>query len=192
MDERIYWKCNILFRKIMNYYIRKLSNLPNLQKIKCVDDIEELEADVIGQELRTSNNALSFWKCDCLLNTKEAQKAIILSSTAIKAMQFYILSDEIIKKYNLSMDDSEMGETGYIGCENLHSNMINLNYSKIGNILKMLKEVFQDPKLTPKLEKKEVKEYIIEIEKDERLDRKKTKEELIEAIDKYCGLQKEK
>lgn len=170
------------------YYIRKLSNKANLLKIKAAQDIKLLDADILKQELGTTGNTLSFWKCDDLDNTDDAIKAILLSTTGIATSQFFIINDEVVKKYGLLMDDTELGVTGYRGHENLHVNMVKLNYAKIGTILEMLKEVFQHPEYTPKLEKSKVKERILEVKKQGLLNEANMQEQLVKDVEKYCPI----
>ena len=170
------------------YYVRKLSNNPNLEKVKNADDIGELGADILKQELGTTSNSLSFWKCDNLEKLKDTIKAILLSTTGIKASTFFILSDDIIDKYGFKMDDTQPGLTGYKGFEQLHINMTELTYSKIGTVLQMLNEVFQDPQNTPKLDRDKAKAYIMEVKQAGLLNEEALKDELRKDIDKYCKI----
>ncbi len=167
------------------YYVRKLSNNPNLEKVKWTENIGELGADILKQELGTTENALSFWKCASLESLKDTIKAILLSTTGIRTSQFFILTDEMVDKYGLKMDDTQPGKTGYKGFERLHINMIELTYSKIGTVLEMLKEVFKDSNNTPKLEKEEVKAYIMEVIQADLLNKDELQESLKKDIDKY-------
>ncbi len=169
------------------YYVRKLSNNPNLEKVKCVDDIGELGADILKQEFGTTNNSLSFWKCESLEKMSDTFKAILLSTTGIKTSQFFVLSEEIIDKYGFKMDDTQLGVTGYKGFEQLHINMIELTYSKIGTVLQMLNEVFKDPQNTPKLNRDIVKAYIMEVKQAGLLNEDVLNDELRKDIDKYCN-----
>ena len=121
-----------------------------------------MEADILKQELGTQGNTLSFWKCEKLDDSMNTKKAILLSTTGIKTTMFYILTDELVEKYGLEMDDKEEGKTAYKGFEKLHINMKNLTYSKIGLVLQMLHEAFQIPELTCKMDKETVKACIEE------------------------------
>lgn len=168
------------------YYIRKLSNNPNLEKVKNAEDIGELDADILKQELGTTDNSLSFWKCDTLEKMEDTIKAILLSTTGIKTSQFFILSDDIIDKYGFKMDDTQPGITGYKGFEQLHINMTELTYSKIGKVLQMLNEVFKNPQNTLKLDRDKVKAYIIEVKQAGLLNEEVLKDGLRKEIDKYC------
>ena len=78
------------------YYLRKLSKRTSLSKIKGVEDVYEIGADLLKQELSTTKNTLSFWKCIDLGNKKETMKAILLSTTSIEASQFIIVDDKLL------------------------------------------------------------------------------------------------
>lgn len=67
----------------------------------------------------------------------------------------------------------------------MHVNFCNITYNKIGNILQLYKEISSNVQLTPVLEKKEVKKYIMEVINDNMLDREKTRQELLNDINKY-------
>lgn len=170
------------------FYVRKLSNNPNLEKVKSIEDVGDLDADFLKQELGTTGNALSFWKCDSIEELKDTFKAILLSTTGIKTSQFFIISDEIINKYGFKMDDTQLGETGYRGFERLHVNMTDLTYSKVGTVIQMLNEVFKDSQNTPKLNRDEVKAYIMEVKQAGLLNEDALQDRLRKDIDKYCNV----
>ena len=84
------------------------------------------------------------------------------------------------------MDDTQPGRTGYKGFEQLHINMVELTYSKIGAVLQMLNEVFKDPQYTVKLDRDKVKAYILEVKQAGLLDETALNDQLRKDIDKYC------
>lgn len=169
------------------FYVRKLSKKSNLFKIRDVS-LEKVEADVLKQELGTSRNTLSFWKCDDMSQLSDTIKAIILSTTSIETSQFIIVDDELLNKYGITIDETELGVTGYKGFEKLHVNLCDLNYEKIGNVLNMIREVSFDKTRIPELKREQVKTYIIEVRKNGLLDEDAIRPELKDAIDRYCPL----
>lgn len=169
------------------FYIRKLSKKSNLYKIKSAETSATIEADVLKPELGTSGNTLSFWKCDSLETIKDAIKAILLSTTSIETSQFIIVDDELLNKYQIEVDDTNEGITGYKGFESLHVDFCNLTYEKIGFILNMIKEVAEEEERTPELKKDDVKRYIVEVREAGLLDFENLRPELRLAIDKYCN-----
>lgn len=168
------------------FYIRKLSKKSNLYKIKDVTTNNMVAADVLRQELGTTGNTLSFWKCDRIDNLKDAMKAILLSTTSIETSQFIVIDDAILQQYEIEIDDTEKGVTGYKGFENLHINFCNLNYGKIGSLLDIIKTIAKEKERTPELKREDVKKYIIEVKEAGLLDEDNIRPELKTAIDKYC------
>lgn len=168
-------------------YIRKLSKKSNLYKIKDVS-LNAVEADVLKQELGTSRNTLSFWKCNTIDDLEDAMKAIVLSTTSIDTSQFIVLDDELLEKHGIRVDDTELGATGYKGYEKLHVNFCDLNYEKIGGIIEMIREISFDKTRTPELKREQVKNYIIEVRKQGLLDEDALRPELKNAIERYCPL----
>lgn len=168
------------------FYVRKLSKKSNLFKIKSSTSINSLDADILKQELGTTRNTLSFWKSDDLLNLKNAMKAILLSTTSIETSQFIVINDKILDNYGIERDYTEKGITGYKGYENLHVNLCNLNYEKIGLILNIFKDISTNKQYTPELKKDDVKKYIIEVKKDGLLNEESINPSLKRDIDKYC------
>lgn len=167
-------------------YIRKLSKKSNLFKIKDSTVNDDIDADVLRQELSTSGNKLSFWKCENSEDLKDAMKAILLSSTGIETSQFIIIEDLVLEKYGIEMDDSEKGATGYKGFEDWHVNFCKLNYGKLGVLLDIIKEIASDENNTPELKREEVKKYIIEVREAGLLNEERLKPELKSAIERYC------
>lgn len=186
MVKELCERSNFIFKgKQIMYYIRKLSKRSTLSKIKSTANVYDVGADLLKQELPTTNNTLSFWKCTDLNNTKDAIKAILLSTTSIETSQFIILNDTLLSKYEIDVNDEQSGQTGYKNHADLHVNFCNLTYKKIGNILQLLKEISSESSLTPILEKKDVKSYIMEVIRDDMLDKENTRPELLKDINKY-------
>lgn len=170
------------------FYIRKLSKKSNLFKIRKASENKDVAADVLKQELATTGNTLSFWKSDDISSLKDAMKAILLSATSIETSQFIIFNDEILDRYGIKRDYNEKGVTGYKGFENLHVNLCDLNYGKIGAVLDMVKEISMDEAYVPELKREEVKKYILEVREDGLLDEDSIRPELMRAIEKYCPI----
>ena len=167
------------------YYIRKLSKLSTLAKIKNTENINDVPADLLKQELITTANTLSFWKCDSLTDTRDAIKAILLSTTGIEKSQFIILDDEMLDEIGVRRDNSQKGKTGYLGFEDLHVNFCELTYGKIGQIIRLIKDVNTREELIPVLGKEDVKAFIREVYKAGLLNTEQINEHLMADIEKY-------
>lgn len=157
-----------------------LSKTSSLDKLATIDSIEELCADFITQEMKTSSNTLSFWHSESLEREplNQALSAALLASNKIESTQFIIIDSDSLEAYGIHIDDNEPGKTGYIGGENLHSNLCDLNYKKIGHLLQIYKSVCMDEQRTPKIKKSQVREYIIEINNKQRLNIEKVHPDL--------------
>lgn len=167
-------------------YIRKLSKKANLYKIKSAETNSIIDADVLKQEFGTSQNTLSFWKCDDLGSTQDAMKAILLSTTSINTSQFIIVDDQLLNKYDIKVSYKDKGVTAYKGFEDLHVNFCELTYEKIGLLLDLFKEISKKEEFTPELKKQEVKNYIIEARDSGLINEESLQPDLQRDIERYC------
>ena len=128
---------------------------------------------------------MSFWKCDDLANINDAIKAILLSTTAIKTSYFVIIDKLVAEEHGFSMDDTEKGQTGYKGFENLHINMTELTYGKIGTLMTMLQKVVSNEKFIVKVETKKIKVLINEVIAADCLNKDIIHKDLLKDINKF-------
>lgn len=169
------------------HLVRKLSNTPNLYKLRQCTDVGSLDADILRQEFSTQQNNLSFWKCERIddgKGLKDTLKAILLSASSIKISQFVIIDIDILSKFGLVLDFSEEGKTGYKGFGHLHVNLTQLTYSKIGDVLSAFRTIIHNDKLTPLLRKQEVKEFIAEAYQEDLVIEEKMNDSLLSDIRK--------
>ena len=167
------------------YYLRKLSKNTTLNKIKSVANIDDVDADVLKQEFPTTGNALSFWGFDSLDHISDPITAAVLAGTEIKKTKFIITDDSLLEKYGLKTDSSEPGKTGYIGSEDSHVNICNLTYGKIGDVLRMIKEIAEIKDYTCEVERGELKALIIKASEKGKINEKQMNEKLVNDIHKY-------
>ena len=144
------------------YYLRKLSKPSSLNKLRVANSVEEIPADFIGQDMRTTNNTLSLWRMQTLDSDEiiHALNAALFTCSHIVDTHFLILDLETITKVGLTVDDTEIGKTAYKGVSHLHTNICNLTYGAIGNVLKILCDASKKPDRTIKVAKAEFKERI--------------------------------
>ena len=154
------------------YYVRKLDKPLNLEKIKSFKDVNNIPADILSQEFKTANNTLSFWQCETLDKIQDTFKAILLSATSGKVSQFIILEKAVLLNKGIVGDEDSLGITGYKGFGNLHVDLINLDYGKIGALLEYIANISksEDSKFIPKLDKDEVWTIIREVVEKNALD----------------------
>lgn len=146
------------------YYVRKLSKPSSLFKIQTLEDIKTIYADFLGQDMRTKENTLSVWRSETLnpSDLDNALKAALLSSSQLNNTQFIILDSEELASVNITTSNEKPGVTAYKGLENLHTDLCELTYEKIGALLQLYKKISTNPERTPKIEKKRFKEIIVE------------------------------
>ena len=171
------------------YYVRKLNNRTNSYKIKEMKKVREIQSDFLRQEMGTQGNTLSFWKCSDLNDLKDTIKAIILSTTEIKLSEFVLLDSELVKEKGLEIDEEEAGKTGYKGFSNLHINIKNLTYEKIGDLLDVYKITLDNATKEYVYKKDDIKELINQVIQDDLLDEEKVHPDLLKDIYKYCNIE---
>lgn len=97
------------------YYVRKLSKPSSLFKLQALDNFQNIPADFLGQDLRTSANTLSVWRSESL-NQEDINKAInaaLLASSQVNTSQFLIIDSDALEQAGIRTDDTEPGITGY-------------------------------------------------------------------------------
>lgn len=154
------------------YYIRKLSKPSSLYKLKALININELSADFLGQDMRTSDNTLSVWRSKTLdgPDINRAITAALLASSQINASQFLVIDSDALSFAEIRTDDTQPGKTAYKGFENLHTNLCDLTYEKIGKLIQIYCDVCQDKTRTPKIEKEAFKKVIVKANENGELD----------------------
>jgi hypothetical protein len=128
------------------------------------EDIQTICADFLGQDMRTTNNTLSVWRSETLnpSDLDNAIKAALLTCSQVNATQFIILDSEALSRADISTSDEQPGKTAYKGLENLHTDLCELTYEKIGTLLQLYQDASSQSDRIPKIEKKRFKEIIVE------------------------------
>lgn len=169
----------------MVYYVRKLSKPANLYKIKESSDISLVPADFLGQEMRTQKNTLSVWRCESIdeVGMRDAIKAALFVSTGIEATQFIILDSDMLDEAGIKVVDVT-GRTAYKGLNDLHSDLCELTFEKIGVLLNLYHRTSLIEGRIPKIEKAEFQQIALEAYNGDFLDEDVMDEKLQKAIHK--------
>lgn len=168
------------------YYVRKLSKISSLNRIKCTDKTvvpDEVSADLL-KEFNTHDNTLSFWQCENLTDINETLKAIIFSGNKIENLQFIVFNDNDFTNYHIGITPCD-GKTGYRNFEKKHIDIINLTYKKIGSLLLLLKNISEQSNFLPYKDRNEIKNYIKEAYTQNLVDEQKLNQDLLNDIKKY-------
>ncbi len=126
----------------MPYYVRGIvrSKWPSIGPYEC----KNFQADSIFHELKTDNNALSFWKIE---NPKEIDKvaAILACSKGhIDTLDLLYIDESLILEENFICDDKE-GDTIFKCYKAMHHNIVNLSMGSLERLcLLMLKSIELD------------------------------------------------
>lgn len=167
------------------YYIRMFSKPASYHKLNDIDSVENIGSDILHQELKTSDNTLSFWKCEDINDKDDTIKAILLSTNKIDSFKFIILDSKLLEKYNLEMVDNAM-PTGYKGHDNLHSDLSYLTYKKIGDVLKVFSETVKNNKeAIVDYDKPQVTKIIKQLYYEDKIDLDKINDRLLKLMKKF-------
>lgn len=105
----------------------------------------EIPADAITIDLRTSGNALSFWRCptDTTADLEEAALAIAAGRERLDRIEIIWLADSELESDGLTLNDTE-GSTPVMGLAKLHVDVSQLDYVRIGRIADRIVGALQD------------------------------------------------
>ena len=167
------------------YYVRKMSKPTNLYKIKEAKDIATVHADFLGQELRTSQNTLSVWRCENMddVGYQNAIKAALFASSDIIATQLIVLDSEMLEAAGIKTEDVQ-GKTSYVGLNNLHTDLCELTYEKIGILLDLYRKTINLQDRIPKVEKKDFQDFVVDAHRNNLLDESGMDEKFKKAVGK--------
>ena len=152
------------------YYIRRLSKEKNAFRLKDAASAREIESDFLGQELRTSQNTLSVWRCNSLETEDLDQtiKAALFSSNGIITTKLIVLCEDEIMAAGIQVNDAP-GKTGYAGLASLHSNFCNLTYERIGSFLDVSLGACKKSERVLTVQKNAFQEMIVDAHKNGKL-----------------------
>lgn len=172
------------------YYIRKLSKESDIERLLMQNLPDDIPADFISQNMRTHSNTLSVWRTPTLDQDsdeyKDAIRAALLAGTDFnKKSQFLIISDNDLAEYDIRIDDSEIGETGYKGHGNLHSNICQLTFKKLGDLIRVFSQSSQQPERRPVISKAGNIAIISELLQQELIDFTKLNGEMYRRITEH-------
>jgi len=145
------------------YLIRKINKAKWFQ-IDIFND-DDVSADAITNCLKTTKNTLSVWNIESEDDVDKAVLAIVSSQDHIETIDVVILNTEKIKEYEINIIASS-GNTPIEEYKNLHRDLAELTFSKLGKIKDHIVERIRNDKI-------------------KRYTKGKLKKMLLEAID--CG-----
>lgn len=170
-------------------YLRKISNNASIEKINESLGVGSIPADILKHELRTTQNTLSLWKFDGSSDSLDkALKSALLADNSLDVKRYIILTDDILRENGLEVKES-INKTGYIFGESLHCDIVNLNYEKIGFVLKIYKDIISKKAINEnehilKINRLKIKELVMSVIENKELNKENLQEGMNEKIEK--------
>jgi len=124
----------------MSYFVRKISH-SRYYKIVRSENIHDVEADVVSNDLRTTKNCLSTWKINDPNEVDNAILAIASTSDHIEKMAFLLLDESHLIDNELEIEDERDEGCPVADMASAHANIANLSYRKIGTVLGVVKNI---------------------------------------------------
>lgn len=167
----------------MKVLIRGICNKNNVEKLKDIDNILDVNADFIGQEFRTQQNTLSCWGADSddRDSIKEAIIALVLANTQnckkiannekIETLDYIILDAAKIEELFLCKETDPQSKSSFLS-ESLKRKHHDINISNLKGIIRLAtlyKDIVSSDKskeLVVRLTKHQINEYISEWTKE--------------------------
>ncbi len=96
---------------------------------------DEIPADAVTADLRTKENALSFWRCgtEADRQVEEAALAIAAARNRVDKLDVVWVSDEDLRADGQKLRDTE-GQTPVLGLVEHHVDIQNLDYVRLGRV----------------------------------------------------------
>lgn len=124
----------------MPYLVRKISR-SRYDKITHTENIQDVDADVVSNDLRTSKNCLSTWKADTAEDVENAILAIASTSDHLEKMAFLLFDETQLTENKLDFEGERDSSCPVEDLAALHTNIRFLSYKKIGDILCIVKQI---------------------------------------------------
>lgn len=115
----------------MAFYVRKIARAKwSLLDSSAEKVIDNYRADAIANDMRTTNNALSFWKTNSL-DSVDFEPIVIINSLLgdnIKTIDLLCIPEELLSDFNMIQED---GDTIVYKYRNLHYNLSSLTIKRL-------------------------------------------------------------
>ncbi len=169
----------------MPYLVRKIGNLENLFHIKETQDVEQVFADVINYEFKTTENTLSTWFINEADDIDMAVLAIASNYSTTEEMDFLYIDMSLLEEFSLEIIN-EPNETPYESYSKFHYDIVGLTLASIKSILEIYKH---NKTIVVKRDGFELKALIKEAYKENKINIDKGKTKKVRAnLRKIVGL----
>jgi len=141
------------------YLVRKVTRAKWNRRDGLAED--EIPADAVTADLRTTNNTLSFWRC-AALSDDEIHKAVLALATAaerLDRMDVVWVEEDIFRAHSVSLHPSD-GRTPVVSRRNKHVDVVKLDLGRLSKVATLLSQALAQGQHR-RLTKREVVEIIV-------------------------------
>lgn len=129
----------------MSYLVRKINKRKNLDYLKCVTDMCDVNADMPTGEFKTTNQNLSTWHINSLEELNDAVLAIAITSSEITRMDFIVINTDILDENKLQYDQTYAGmKIAVPDLQDTHYDIQEISLKKLENCCEVYKKILQD------------------------------------------------
>lgn len=118
----------------MSYYVRKINRAKWAIPEGKANVVANLRADAIANDLKTTNDTLSFWKVDSLAPDDMEPVIVVnsLMSDSFGKMELICVPDDYLKRYGFQVNQNEKDANTIISdCKHLHYDLVSLNVKNL-------------------------------------------------------------
>jgi hypothetical protein len=115
----------------MSFLVRKINKAKWFQIN--ITESDDVSADALTNDLKTTNNSLSVWRINELGELNEAILAIVSNLDHLETIDVVLFSTELVESLQLDTTTTP-GLTPVEDLKDKHVDIANLNYSKLGMI----------------------------------------------------------
>lgn len=148
----------------MSYLVHKITSslwADQSEDIISIENYKELSADGVTQDLKSSNNAISFWEIDDLSELNDVSISILTGRNELKDLSVVAIpKSTILEHFDIEQNE---GDTLYLKYKNKHYDLINMNYDKLGSLIKLIIIAILDDATFYDLIYKQQENYIMQL-----------------------------
>lgn len=141
----------------------------------------KLPADAVTTDLRTTQNELSVWKIQDESQLDDVFVALASNCDSIGTMRVVMISDDALQNLQIEEEECE-GDTPDESYNNLHCNMIHLNYESVGSLAMVIIDCLKDKNVWKSKSRSEIRTLLCQAYQNNALDKDRLTESMRNAI----------
>ncbi|MFO1433985.1 MAG: hypothetical protein U1F76_28490 [Candidatus Competibacteraceae bacterium] len=143
----------------MPYLVRKVTRAKWDRRDGLAED--EIPADAVTADLRTTNNTLSFWRCAALADDEIYKTVLALATAAerLDRMDIVWVEEDIFRAHSVSLNPSE-GRTPVVSLRSKHVDVVKLDLGRLSKVATLLSQALAQGQHR-RFTKREVVEIIV-------------------------------